>query len=220
MEEAKLRTERERVITALEQKFLEKELLRTEEVIKNETEMTATEKMRYVEDIERDAQKTIECLEKWGFSNEQILEYMRIMRNSEAPTALEDIVKNESILETVDLKRNVPCSPDNSNNGTRYRSSSKKAKVRRHTSDRKAKMRREGVSTRHTGSHKSSEALYENIPAAGRSTATSKKCKESEANGDNYESITSCGFVTVGKCSEQAATSNAPGHSSKSVYSY
>eukprot|EP00731_Ephydatia_muelleri_P036236 Em0221g1a len=62
--EAKLTTERERDLAVLQERLLEEEVQRTAEVTRNETRMTAVERMGYTEDIERSANKTIECLER------------------------------------------------------------------------------------------------------------------------------------------------------------
>ena len=114
-------------------------------MIDDETRMTAMEKMRYVEDIERDAQKTTEWLEKWGFSSEQILEYTRIMRNSENIGSRRATAEKEAIFETIEFARGLHCLPDDTSSNRKYRNTTthgRKAKgrgKRRRTSGRKAR---------------------------------------------------------------------------------
>lgn len=110
--EAKLTTERERDLAVLQERLLEEEVQRTAEVTRNETRMTAVERMGYTEDIERSANKTIECLERWGFSSEQILEYMRIMRRSDEVASrratIVHVTEEDAIYETVDFTKRLP----------------------------------------------------------------------------------------------------------------
>lgn len=113
MEEAKLTTERERDLAVLQERLLEEEVQQTAEVTKIETLATAVERMRYSEDIERSANKTIECLKRWGFSSEHILEYIRIMRRSDELASRRATIvhvtaaEEEAIFETVDFSNKL-----------------------------------------------------------------------------------------------------------------